>query len=512
MKKLVTMREALESPAYFGSTDMLGGESWAAWRTILLAIVGEPLTDDERTIFRTLTDREREPLEPVREFWGAIGRRGGKSRGVGTLAAYLAGCCDYRAMLAPGQRGRLPIVAASKDQADEVMAYTLGAFEQSAALKPLIASAIERTLSLHSLIDIQVRALSFRNLRGPTSIAVICDEIAYWRSDESATPDAEVLKALRPSLATTNGPLIAISSPYAKKGVLWAAYVKDFGAEGRPSRLVAKGPTQLFNPAIDQAFLDDAYADDPVAARAEYGAEWRDDISAFISSDVVEAAIVQGRYALPMVDGLQYTAFTDTAGGGGGDSFTLGIAHREGIGPEARSVLDLVHEIPPPFNPDQATAEMTSILKSYGLQRVIGDAYGGTWPAERFKAHGITYELSTKIKLNANVQGVTNEGPLYRSEIYKTLLPMLNAGRVALLDNKKLVTQLLSLERRVTRSGQDSINHPDRGHDDVINAAAGALVLAGHARRPMVISDAVLARSSTFGAQQMAAMNRGGFR
>jgi hypothetical protein len=30
----------------------------------------------------------------------------------------------------------------------------------------------------------------------------------------------------------------------------------------------------------------------------------------------------------------------------------------------------------------------------------------------------------------------------------------------------------------VARSGKDSINHPDGGHDDLINAAAGALVLA----------------------------------
>jgi hypothetical protein len=45
LRKLITMREALESPAYFGT--LLAGDSWAAWRVMLIAIVGEALTDEE---------------------------------------------------------------------------------------------------------------------------------------------------------------------------------------------------------------------------------------------------------------------------------------------------------------------------------------------------------------------------------------------------------------------------------------------------------------------------------
>ena len=84
------MRHALTSPDYFGGVDMMGADSWAGWRSILLAIVGEPLTPAELDIFRTITDRDTSPTEPVREFWGVVGRRGGKSRAMGTLAAYLA--------------------------------------------------------------------------------------------------------------------------------------------------------------------------------------------------------------------------------------------------------------------------------------------------------------------------------------------------------------------------------------------------------------------------------------
>ena len=43
----------------------------------------------------------------------------------------------------------------------------------------------------------------------------------------------------------------------------------------------------------------------------------------------------------------------------------------------------------------------------------------------------------------------------------------------------RLAAQLCSLERRTGRgSGRDVVDHPPGGHDDVINSAAGACVLA----------------------------------
>jgi hypothetical protein len=44
----------------------------------------------------------------------------------------------------------------------------------------------------------------------------VADEIAFWQAEDgSANPDTEILRAVRPTLLTTHGPLIAISSPYA---------------------------------------------------------------------------------------------------------------------------------------------------------------------------------------------------------------------------------------------------------------------------------------------------------
>jgi hypothetical protein len=96
---------------------------------------------------------------------------------------------------------------------------------------------------------------------------------------------------------------------------------------------------------------------------------------------------------------------------------------------------------------------------------VRGDRYAGEWPRERFREHGIAYEPAAKAK----------------SDLYRDLLPVINSRMVDMLDSRKLVTQLCSLERRTARGGRDSIDHPPGGaHDDVANSVAGVVdVLTG---------------------------------
>jgi hypothetical protein len=57
--------------------------------------------------------------------------------------------------------------------------------------------------------------------------------------------------------------------------------------------------------------------------------------------------------------------------------------------------------------------------------------------------------------------------------MYHDLLPLLNAGRVELLDNQRLMMQLVGLKRRVSRQGKDPVDHAPGGHDDVANCGGG---------------------------------------
>jgi hypothetical protein len=77
-----------------------------------------------------------------------------------------------------------------------------------------------------------------------------------------------------------------------------------------------------------------------------------------------------------------------------------------------------------------------------------------------------------------------------KSDIYRDVLPLFNAGRAQLLDLKRLVNQLCSLERRTARGGRDLIDHPQHpgAHDDLANAVCGAFVMLERDRRPQLIS------------------------
>src|SRR5208337_3331961 len=106
---------------------------------LLIALMGEELTDEERSVFEAVTGRPHEPLERVEEFWGIIiGRRGGKSRAISVLAAYIAALVDFTDVLAPGERASLPIMSASMWQANKVYQHLNGIFSKIPTFRELV--------------------------------------------------------------------------------------------------------------------------------------------------------------------------------------------------------------------------------------------------------------------------------------------------------------------------------------------------------------------------------------
>jgi hypothetical protein len=71
-----------------------------------------------------------------------------------------------------------------------------------------------------------------------------------------------------------------------------------------------------------------------------------------------------------------------------------------------------------------------------------------------------------------------------KSDLYSSLLPAINSGKIDLLDEPRSISQLCSLERRTARGGRDSIDHPPGGHDDVCNAVAGVFSMAKRGSYP----------------------------
>jgi hypothetical protein len=457
----VTILDACADPNLFAAW-FRDRATWESWFSFLAALFGLPMTPEQLATYQRCTGRTAPPSAPSSEAWLVIGRRGGKSFMLALIAVFLACFTDYRKYLQPGERGTILVLATDRKQARAILRYVRGLLSNI----PMLARMIERetadAFDLNNFVTIEITTASFRTTRGYTIVAALCDELAFWpTSEESAEPDVEILAALRPGMATIpNAMLLCASSPYARRGALWDAHRRWFGKADAPA-LVWQADTRTMNPAVPQRVIDEAMERDTASAAAEYGAQFRSDIAAFVTREAVAACVEPGIFERARLREHAYVGFVDPSGGSA-DSMTLAIGHME----RDTAVLDCTREVKPPFSPESVVVEFADTLKAYGITRITGDRYAGEWPREQFSKYGITYEPHAKPK----------------SDLYKDFLPLVNSRRALLLDNPKLATQLCSLERRTARGGRDSIDHAPGAHDDVANCVAGVIVaLAGDA-------------------------------
>ncbi len=462
---------------------------WKAWRPFLKSLGGIPLDKDEYELFKKCTGRSRQFAENLpdvdsgestiqvpataenptpgpgapSEAWVVVGRRGRKSAIAAILGVYAAAFKDWSGCIAPGETARVLIVATSKDQATLIKRYAEAILRSTPELEILIKGKVEKEkITLINGIEIVCCANSYRSIRGPAVCAAIFEELAFWRSEESTTPDREVLRAVKPSMLTTKKHgafVIGISSAYAKKGLLYEKYKQHFG-DDESKVLVWQADTLTMNPEADADEIEEAYKDDPVSAESEYGSVFRGDLSNFLDPDLLTSVTRTSPLELPYAQGIEYFGFTDPSGGRD-DAFTLAIAHKDEDG---KAIIDLVREKIPPFDPAEVTADFAEVLKTYRLKEVTGDAYAGEWPRKAYENNSISYNVS---KMN-------------KSKIYLESLPLFTQGKAELPDIRKLLVQLGQLERKTARAGKDTVDHPARCKDDSANSVCGALSLAAN--------------------------------
>ena len=199
-----------------------------------------------------------------------VGRPGGKDSVASAIATHFALFGNFAPYLRPGERASVLCLACDRQQARIVLNYIKGYF----AAIPMLAALVEREtaegLELTNAVEIIVATNSFRTVRGRSIACCIFDECAYWRDENSATPDVETYNAVLPGLTTLPGAmLIGISSPYRKAGLLFDRWRQCYGRD-HDDVLVVKGPSRTFNPTINQRTVDAALARDPEAAAAEW--------------------------------------------------------------------------------------------------------------------------------------------------------------------------------------------------------------------------------------------------
>ena len=448
----VSVVDAFTDPNLLGRS--FGEDTREAWRAVLSGAFALPMSADRAALFKHLSGGRTAPQSRVRELWGVAGRRSDKTHtaaGVGVYMAAIGAELDGTlSRLTAGERGVVMILAVDRPQARVALSYVRGLLEDSPMLAPLVERQTAEGVTLKNGVSIEVATNSHRAVRGRTILCAILDECAFYRDESSASPDVEVYRALMPSLATTGGMLIGISSPYAKRGLLYDKWRKHYGKDG--DVLVVQGSTQQFNPNIDTRIIEDAEAEDPEAARSEWHAQFRDDIAGFIDRETVEGAMRSSPLESPYDRQNRYAAFADPAGGGA-DEFTLSIGHVE----NKTTVIDCLRA--QRGTPADIVAEYADILTAYGIRKVWLDRYAGSWPSDEFARHGIEAEQAKDA----------------RTGLYIDTLAALNSDRVELPPDNRMLQQFVGLERRKARSGRETVDHPPGGHDDRANAVAGLI-------------------------------------
>lgn len=460
------LAEALADPQLLGVGPFASLNPWRSWLAFCAAADGEVLDAEGAALFERCAGRPYAPRPGgYAEVAAIVGRQSGKTQ-------FGAACVVHAAAFAPPERAqdRYALLIAQDHRASmrAALAYCRELLTLSPVLRREVAGESADSIRLHNGCTIAAYPARPAAVRGLRALVAVADELAFFVSTDGRPTDLEMLRALRPTLATTGGRLFVLSSPYGASGALYDLHRRHHGREDAPV-LVWQADAPTMHPTLSSDYLERMRADDPEAYRSEVLGEFRAGLALLLDPEALAACVVADRpRELPPIEGARHLAFADPSGGRS-DAFALAIAHAEGQGDARRCVVDVVRRWSAPFNPSGVVAEAADLLVRYRVARVTGDRYAGEWPREGFRAHGISYDVAA----------------LDRSALYLALLPAINAQQVELPDDPVLLRELRGLERSRGSSGRDRVDHRRGAHDDVANACAGAVHLAlGRATGP----------------------------
>ncbi|MGH7274659.1 MAG: hypothetical protein ACREIQ_09410, partial [Nitrospiria bacterium] len=253
-----------------------GAADWTAWRAFLAASFGLPLSKVEREIFERATGRTAPPKGKAREVWMICGRRARKSAIASILGVYAAAYQDHKSYLAPGERAQIPIIAKNKSEAGQIRNYVEAILLSTPELSHLIEGGPKaEEIRLKSRCDFAIRTASLSAVSSKTVPLFIGDEMAFWHTDDAANPDREIIAHVKPAQLLVPPKIkmiVGLSSPYARRGVLFEKFEEHWGKEGGDV-LVWKAPTLMMHDTPEvRAEVEKAYIDDEASAKAEYGA------------------------------------------------------------------------------------------------------------------------------------------------------------------------------------------------------------------------------------------------
>jgi hypothetical protein len=208
----ITFADFLASPHLGGACEVFRDLApWRPWLAFGRALYGLPLDGTDRDLFRRCTGRTRAAPEGFLEAVAVVGRQAGKTRAASAFVVFEA------AMHPPVRDGHVYALLVAQDARAAqrtAFSYICAMFDASPALSAMVTNRTADTLDLENGVRIAVYPCRPAAIRGLRACIAVCDELAFFRSTEFVPQDTEMLRALRPTLATTAGRLVILSSPY----------------------------------------------------------------------------------------------------------------------------------------------------------------------------------------------------------------------------------------------------------------------------------------------------------
>lgn len=409
-----------------------------------------------------------------------IGRRGGKTTLAAMLGIFGAIKTNWRPFLTKTPTATIAILSHTRELSEEILNLLRQLVEDSEVLCRLIDTEERNTQStfnlkipffevnakgekvlVYSSVTIKVGAASKKTIRGRAICVLLCDEIAFWGTEQhSAEKDEDILRAATPSLLQfqQEGLLIKLSSPGIKQGVLYSEYLRR--NELPKSHAVFKAPSWVWNTILKEKDFLQEYTLDPSGFASEFRADFVDSISNFFSPEYVSLCTLKGATFCPpesKKEDVSYSAAIDAAFKG--DRFTFTV-----VGGVKEKIKQYVMKdwAGSPTNPVKAyeVAEFVSnICGQYGINQVHADQFAFQPLREIFEKYGVTLVENT---FTQN----------YKKQIYFNLKSLIHNQKVDLLDHQLQITEIKQLQVEQTSTGSIRIGHPPGGHDDCADALA----------------------------------------
>jgi hypothetical protein len=435
-------------------------KTWWPALTLAKLISGRRDFDDRETaLIHEATGLSELPTVPIRECWMASGRRTGKTTLAALKSAHGAVWGGWERYVQPGEHPLSMVISPTVVQTRVFLDATKALFRMR-HLRHLVEKETETAVWLRNGSRIEAHPASWRSPRGYTTGNFTLEEPAYLRFEsESAVRDVEIYTAIKPSLVTIpNSFVMAPSTPFARQGLLYQKITQNWGRPG--SILCWRLPTWKMNLTLTEDGLRREFLGSMSEAEfmCEFGGCEREDIEAYLPMELVDAAIVKGRVLVLPKGGVTYTMFADPAEllRRGGDSMTCAVAHREG----EKAVLDCLEEFRPPADPKVVIEAMKKTAREYHITKIIQDRHAIGW---------IASDLRPDIAVEAS--------EFTKSQLYELFANLAAKHQAELVDSDRLRAQIMGLQKFIRGQGVN-IDHLRGGHDDLINAAAGALVMA----------------------------------